>query len=76
MGGVRMGKKRLKLKTKERMKLFCRDPFHPSLKTHPLKGKLKGYWSFRINRNYRVLFEFIDKEMVGFIDIGTHQIYH
>ena len=66
---------RIKQKAKKQMKFFCQDPFRPSLKTHSLKGKLRGYWSFRINREYRILFEFIDEKTVGLIDIGTHSIY-
>ncbi len=60
---------------KKHIELFLKDPFHPSLKTHKLKGKLKGYWSFSINYELRVLFEFIDEDTVGFVDIGTHSIY-
>ncbi len=54
---------------------FIKNPFDPSLKTHKLTGKLSNYWSFSVDYHLRVLFEFIDKEKVGFIDIGTHEIY-
>ena len=54
---------------------FINDPFRPSLKTHKLTGKLKQYWSFSVDFHIRILFEFIDKETVGFIDMGTHEIY-
>jgi len=55
--------------------LFISDPFNPSLKTHKLMGKFENYWSFSIDYHLRVLFEFIDEETVGFINIGTHEIY-
>jgi mRNA-degrading endonuclease YafQ of YafQ-DinJ toxin-antitoxin module len=29
--------------------VFCRDPFHPSLKTHKLSGTLQGIWSFSLD---------------------------
>ncbi len=55
--------------------IFRQNCFEPRLKTHKLKGELKDYWSFSINHSYRILFEFIDKEQVGFIDLGNHNIY-
>lgn len=60
---------------KNKIKLFIKDPFMPQLKTHKLKGKLGKYWSFSINYRLRVLFEFIDDQSVGLVDIGTHSIY-
>jgi mRNA-degrading endonuclease YafQ of YafQ-DinJ toxin-antitoxin module len=51
------------------------DPFHPSLVIHKLKGKLKNYYSFSVDYDYRVIFRFIDKNKVLFINIGTHDIY-
>lgn len=58
-----------------RIGLFLREPFHPSLKTHKLSGKLEGFWSFSVIYHLRILFEFIDPESVGLVDIGTHEIY-
>jgi addiction module RelE/StbE family toxin len=60
---------------KKKMEQFLKDPFDKSLKTHKLTGKLSSYWSFSINYHLRILFEFIDSKTVGFIDIGTHEIY-
>jgi len=65
-----------KKRIKDKIQLFLNNPFNPSLKTHKLKGKLKNYWSFSITYNLRILFEFIGSQTVGFIDIGTHEIYH
>lgn len=59
----------------ERESLFLKDLFHPFLETHKLHGKYKNYWSFTIIGQYRVMFEFMDKGGVGFINIGTHEIY-
>ena len=59
----------------KRANQFLIDPFNPILKTHKLTGKLNSYWSFSIDYHVRILFEFIDEETVGFIDIGTHEIY-
>lgn len=59
----------------EKVGKFLKNPFDPSLKTHKLSGKFSSYWSFSINYHLRILFEFLDKESVGFIDLGTHEIY-
>ena len=54
---------------------FRLNAFDPRLKTHALKGKLKGLWSYSVNRDYRVLFEFLSSTEVIYHDIGTHDIY-
>ena len=54
---------------------FINNPFDPSLKTHKLTGKLSSYWSFSVDHHLRILFEFIDKQTIGLIDLGTHEIY-
>ena len=49
------------------------NPFQPSLRLHPLKGKLKGFQSVSITRSYRLTLtlEINDFEIV-LIDIGSH----
>ena len=44
------------------------DPFHPSLHTKRLSQPLLGILSFRITRDYRVIFRFIDEETIQLID--------
>lgn len=56
-------------------KIFRKNCFDTRLKTHKLSGKLKNYWSFSITHSHRVLFQFLGKGRVGFIDIGDHSIY-
>lgn len=51
---------------------FTENPFHPSLKTHNLCGKLKEYWAFSITYEYRLVFKFISEKKALLIDIGTH----
>lgn len=60
---------------RDKIKLFISDPFHPSLKTHRLSGKLKGLWSISITYEERLTFEFVDKGMkkVLLVDIGKHK---
>jgi addiction module RelE/StbE family toxin len=62
-------------KLRERDRVFRRDPFDPRLRTHKLRGNLKGYWSYSIDRRYRLLFKFLDGDEVVHYDIGPHKIY-
>lgn len=64
-----------KIKIAKKISLFLENPFEKNLKTHKLSGKLAAYWSFSVDYNLRILFEFIDRDAAGFIDIGTHEIY-
>lgn len=54
---------------------FRQDAFDCRLHTHKLKGELSGYWSYYINRQYRILFRFLNGTEVVYYDIGTHDIY-
>lgn len=49
------------------------NPFHPSLRLHPLKGKLQGIYSISITLSYRLTIEFLiqEKEIIP-INIGSH----
>jgi len=59
----------------EKEKWFRNDPFDSRLKTHKLKGELKGYWAFWIKYKYRIMFTFNDDDSVNFYSIGDHDIY-
>ncbi len=56
--------------------LFEKNPFHPSLRLHQLKGKFKGYWSISIDMRYRIIFRFVENGDALFISVGTHAIYN
>lgn len=45
------------------------------LKTHKLAGKLDAFYSFSVNRQYRIMFALAENGEVVFVDIGTHSIY-
>ncbi|MBI3627039.1 type II toxin-antitoxin system YoeB family toxin [Candidatus Uhrbacteria bacterium] len=60
---------------KENEKIFRKNPFDPSLKTHKLKGKFKDFWSFSIGYKYRIVFEFSADGFVYFLSAGDHDIY-
>ncbi len=60
----------------EKEKIFRVNPFDEKLDTHKLNGKLKDFWSFSINHNYRIIFEISkDKKEFFFHSIGNHSIY-
>ena len=56
---------------------LAEDPFHPSLRTHKLKGDLSNVWSCSIDYNNRILFEFIEdpeekKQAILLLNLGSH----
>ena len=59
----------------ERDQLFRRHAFDPRLKTHALKGQLKGLWSYSVDYRHRILFEFIGRDEALYHDIGSHDVY-
>ncbi len=51
------------------------DAFHPSLRTHKLKGRFEGVWACAAGYDLRILFEFVEKEGIEAIlllTVGTH----
>lgn len=51
------------------------DAFHPSLRTHKLKGKLKGTWACSAGYDLRVLFRFVthhEAETILLLTVGGH----
>ena len=55
--------------------IFRKDPFDKQLKTHRLNGSLSHFLSFSINQKYRIIFEFVDPDVIWFHTVGTHSIY-
>lgn len=55
------------------LKLLELNPFHPSLRLHKLKGKLKKLYSVSINISHRICIDFvIDEDKIIPVDIGKH----
>ena len=48
------------------------DMRDPSFKLHPLKGEQRGRWSVWVNGNWRVTFEFHDKN----VHVLDYEDYH
>ena len=55
------------------LQLLQADPFHPSLRLHPLQGRLEGLHSVSINLSYRITLELmITEREVVLVNIGSH----
>lgn len=65
----------LQEEAKQKIQLFIQDPQHPFLKTHKLKGPLKQFFSFSVNYEYRIVFEYESSEKAVLLMIGNHDIY-
>lgn len=69
--------KRLAREMKPRLKvsldILFENPFHPTLRTKSLSGKLAGYHSFRVGREYRVIFKFISDNVIYLLRMGNRR---
>lgn len=55
----------------ELLKKLTDDPFHVSLKTHPLKGRLKDKYACSLSDNLRIIF-CLTPNTILLLDTGTH----
>ncbi|HCG99377.1 MAG TPA: hypothetical protein DE036_06175 [Actinobacteria bacterium] len=56
------------------VKLFEKGESNNVLRLHKLHGKFKSYHAFSANFLYRVIVK-IEKKVVYYADVGTHDIY-
>ena len=57
------------------LNLIKENPYNSKLKTHKLKGKLKGLYASSIDFNFRLIFDIIHSESsdtILFVDVGVH----
>lgn len=53
--------------------LLEQHPMHPSLRLHPLQGRLAGLHSVSISMQYRITPELeIREQQIVFVDVGSH----
>ncbi len=70
------GKPDLEAAFRERVTLFANDPYHPSLQTHKLSGRMRHQWAFSLTFKLRIVFTFTRPDFAMLEDIGTHdQVY-
>ena len=55
--------------------IFRNNPFDFRLRTHKLSGPLDGFMAFSVLYKYRIIFVFVEKDIVEFYSIGNHDIY-
>lgn len=52
------------------LSLLEQSPFHALLHTKALSGNLAGFYSFRVTRDWRVIFQFLEEDCIKLIDVG------
>jgi mRNA-degrading endonuclease RelE of RelBE toxin-antitoxin system len=62
----------IQVRFKSRLKIFIEDSTNSVLNIHGLRGVHAGKYSFNVNADYRVIFEYVDEEVALLLDIGTH----
>lgn len=62
--------KEIKIKYIDLEEIFKTNPLDPRLFSKKLAGKFKNHYSFRITREYRVIFNFVADQEVVFLQIG------
>lgn len=57
-------------KLAELLEILANQPYHALLHTKPLSGALLGFYSFRISRDWRVIFQFTDPTEILLVLVG------
>ncbi len=65
-------KRNLEKKFEKQKQFFEENPFYPSLETELLEPRKMRIWSFRIDRKYRAIFIFREKDIIEIIDVNAH----
>lgn len=65
----------IQVEIKERIEILKKNPKHPFLKTHKLKGKLSECWSCSVNYNFRIVFEYESDNKIVLLAVGDHDVY-
>jgi len=61
---------------KDALELFSEDPFHDTLRNHPLTGQWARYRSISADSDLRLHYQSISAEVVLFVAVGSHgQLY-
>lgn len=59
----------------EKINLFGDSANHKTLKVHKLHGELGQFYSFSVNYQFRIVFQYLNKKEVVLMAIGDHDIY-
>ena len=62
----------LKEEVKEKIDIFKKKENHIKLKVHKLKGNLQNTYSFSVNYQIRIVFEYENQHRVNLLYVGNH----
>lgn len=54
----------------ENLEVLQENPFHSLLHTKSLSGQLSGFYSFRVTRDWRVIFCFLDTQTIKLVEMA------
>jgi len=60
---------------KEKITLLKNKNNHEALKVHKLHGRLHHSYSFSINYKYRIVFEYINNNIIALENVSDHDVY-
>lgn len=60
-------------KLSELLTIFQKNPFDSRLHTKALSGKFSGLYSFRMTRDWRVIFRFTSPNEIQLIELGSRK---
>jgi len=69
---VYLKKRKLEQKFEKQISFFKQNPFYSGLETELLEPKKMRIWSFRIDKKYRAIFIFREKDTIEIIDVNNH----
>jgi addiction module RelE/StbE family toxin len=64
---------RIQIKLDSLVILLVQDPFHPLLHSKSLGGNLTGFYSFRVTRDWRVIFIFEEEGIIKLTNVGNRK---
>jgi len=64
--------RKIQEKAVKKSDLFKNNPFNDIFRMKKLHSKKIDLWSFRIDIHYRIIFRFLNKNVVEFLYIGHH----
>lgn len=70
LGSAEKLENKLKPKLKTSLDILLKNPFNPRLRIKSLSGKLSDLYSFRLSKDYRVIFKILSDEEIILINVG------
>ena len=67
----------MRIKLKNAIEEFIKDPDNPQLNNHPLKREWTGFQSINITADFRAIYKVVDfsdgESVYYFVALGTHE---